>query len=339
MRGADGRHSLNEVHPARRVSCARLRLMYFTSLSIYELSLILLHMEATLITSFQMRAARALLGIDQRTLAELAGVSLPTIQRMEASDGTVRGVVETLTRVVEALDRAGVDADRRERAQRGAAGAACASKTRAAAHAPAGPFVMARSSARGDATGACGHEQHAKADRASAAPVAQPTLPSCSRRSSSPCFAKAMALADLRADVIAGLTSPSSRCRCRWRSRSPRASRRIAGSTPPIDRRLPGLAARRQPLSDRRAGRRVHRAGGADGRAPRRRRRDARDDDGGRDPDRRRPAAARHLHQVHSLSGDGRIHGRHRRHHLRQPDQGPARPHAAAGARRRSFTS
>ena len=62
-----------------------------------------------MITSFQMRAARALLGIDQRTLAELAGVSLPTIQRMEASTGTVRGVVETLIKVVEAFDRAGVD--------------------------------------------------------------------------------------------------------------------------------------------------------------------------------------------------------------------------------------
>ncbi|MGX4773924.1 helix-turn-helix domain-containing protein [Bradyrhizobium guangdongense] len=62
-----------------------------------------------MITSFQMRAARALLGIDQKTLAELAGVSLPTIQRMEASTGNVRGVVETLTRVVEAFDRAGVE--------------------------------------------------------------------------------------------------------------------------------------------------------------------------------------------------------------------------------------
>ena len=61
-----------------------------------------------MITSFQMRAARALLGIDQKTLAELAGVSLPTIQRMEASGGTVRGVIETLTKVVDALDRAGV---------------------------------------------------------------------------------------------------------------------------------------------------------------------------------------------------------------------------------------
>ncbi|GMO42300.1 helix-turn-helix transcriptional regulator [Bradyrhizobium sp. TM239] len=65
--------------------------------------------EAKVITAFQMRAARALLGIDQKTLAELAGVSLPTIQRMEASTGNVRGVVETLIKVVEAFDRAGVE--------------------------------------------------------------------------------------------------------------------------------------------------------------------------------------------------------------------------------------
>jgi predicted transcriptional regulator len=62
-----------------------------------------------LITAAQMRAARAMLGIDQRTLAELASVSLPTIQRMEASNGTVRGVVETLTKVIEALDAAGIE--------------------------------------------------------------------------------------------------------------------------------------------------------------------------------------------------------------------------------------
>jgi transcriptional regulator with XRE-family HTH domain len=60
-------------------------------------------------TAAQMRAARALLGIDQRQLAELSGVSLPTIQRMEASEGNVRGVVDTLTKVVEALERAGVE--------------------------------------------------------------------------------------------------------------------------------------------------------------------------------------------------------------------------------------
>ena len=62
-----------------------------------------------MITAAQMRAARALLGIDQRQLAELSGVSLPTIQRMEASEGNVRGVIDTLTKVVEALDRAGIE--------------------------------------------------------------------------------------------------------------------------------------------------------------------------------------------------------------------------------------
>ncbi|MES1973130.1 MAG: helix-turn-helix transcriptional regulator [Pseudomonadota bacterium] len=62
-----------------------------------------------MITPAQMRAARALAGIDQRQLAELAGVSLPTIQRMEASEGNVRGVIDTLTKVVEAFERAGVE--------------------------------------------------------------------------------------------------------------------------------------------------------------------------------------------------------------------------------------
>lgn len=62
-----------------------------------------------MITSVQLRAARALLGIDQKTLAELSGLSVPTIQRMEASQGTVRGVVESLTKVIEALDTAGIE--------------------------------------------------------------------------------------------------------------------------------------------------------------------------------------------------------------------------------------
>lgn len=62
-----------------------------------------------MLTSAQLKAARALLGIDQKTLAEMAGVSVPTIQRMEASNGTVRGVIETLTRVVVALEGAGIE--------------------------------------------------------------------------------------------------------------------------------------------------------------------------------------------------------------------------------------
>jgi predicted transcriptional regulator len=62
-----------------------------------------------MITAAQMRAARALLGIDQKNLAELSNVSVPTIQRMEASEGTVRGIVDTLTKVVDALDKAGIE--------------------------------------------------------------------------------------------------------------------------------------------------------------------------------------------------------------------------------------
>jgi len=60
-------------------------------------------------TAAQMRAARALAGIDQRALAERAGVSLPTIQRMEASEGVVRGVVDSLVKVIQALESFGVD--------------------------------------------------------------------------------------------------------------------------------------------------------------------------------------------------------------------------------------
>lgn len=62
-----------------------------------------------MITAAQIRAARALLGLDQRRLAEAAGLSLPTIQRMEGSAGQVRGNVESLVRVVEALEKAGVE--------------------------------------------------------------------------------------------------------------------------------------------------------------------------------------------------------------------------------------
>ena len=62
-----------------------------------------------MITGAQMRAARAMLGIDQRTLAALSGLSLPTIQRMEASDGVVRGNVDSLMKLVTALGKAGIE--------------------------------------------------------------------------------------------------------------------------------------------------------------------------------------------------------------------------------------
>lgn len=62
-----------------------------------------------MITGPQMRAARALLSIDQRELARISALSLPTIRRMEACDGTVRGNVESLMKVVDALQLAGVE--------------------------------------------------------------------------------------------------------------------------------------------------------------------------------------------------------------------------------------
>ncbi len=62
-----------------------------------------------MITAGQMRSARALLGIDQRRLAELSGLSLPTIQRMEASEGVIRGQVDSLMKLIGALNLAGIE--------------------------------------------------------------------------------------------------------------------------------------------------------------------------------------------------------------------------------------
>ena len=62
-----------------------------------------------MISGQQVRAARALLGIDQKQLASLAGLSLPTVQRMEASPGSVRVVVDSLEKVLQAFALAGVE--------------------------------------------------------------------------------------------------------------------------------------------------------------------------------------------------------------------------------------
>jgi transcriptional regulator with XRE-family HTH domain len=62
-----------------------------------------------MLTAAQLRAARALLGLDQRKLAELSGLSLPTIQRMEASEEVIRGNVDSLMKLVTALDAAGIE--------------------------------------------------------------------------------------------------------------------------------------------------------------------------------------------------------------------------------------
>jgi transcriptional regulator with XRE-family HTH domain len=62
-----------------------------------------------MITASQLRAARALLGIDQITLAQRSTLSLPTIQRMETSDGLIRGNVDSLVKVIQALEDMGVE--------------------------------------------------------------------------------------------------------------------------------------------------------------------------------------------------------------------------------------
>jgi transcriptional regulator with XRE-family HTH domain len=62
-----------------------------------------------MITAAQLRAARALIGFDQRMLADAAGLSVPTIQRMEASDGVIRGNVDSLMKLIRALEAAGVE--------------------------------------------------------------------------------------------------------------------------------------------------------------------------------------------------------------------------------------
>ena len=62
-----------------------------------------------MITAAQLRAARALAGLDQRKIAELSGLSVPTIQRMEASEGVIRGNVDSLMKLTAALDAAGIE--------------------------------------------------------------------------------------------------------------------------------------------------------------------------------------------------------------------------------------
>jgi len=62
-----------------------------------------------MITAAQLRAARALVGMDQRDLAAASALSLPTIQRMEASEGVIRGNVDSLMKLIAALNAAGVE--------------------------------------------------------------------------------------------------------------------------------------------------------------------------------------------------------------------------------------
>ena len=80
--------------------------MYHTSLYLFGTSL---YGTLALITAAQLRAARALLGMDQRALAHAARLSVPTIQRMEGIEGVIRGTVDSLMKLIAAIQAAGVE--------------------------------------------------------------------------------------------------------------------------------------------------------------------------------------------------------------------------------------
>lgn len=59
-------------------------------------------------TSEQIRAARALLRLEQRDLADRSGVSLATIKRLETKPGALAAHGPTIAAIVSALESAGV---------------------------------------------------------------------------------------------------------------------------------------------------------------------------------------------------------------------------------------
>jgi predicted transcriptional regulator len=61
------------------------------------------------ITAKHLKSARIWLGWSQKDLVEKSGVSLPTIQRMEATkEGSVRGNYQSVTKVESAMEAAGI---------------------------------------------------------------------------------------------------------------------------------------------------------------------------------------------------------------------------------------
>lgn len=62
-----------------------------------------------MISSDQIRGARAFLRLDQAELAATAGVSLETIKRVEAMEGELKIRVDTLTKIKTALEKSGVE--------------------------------------------------------------------------------------------------------------------------------------------------------------------------------------------------------------------------------------
>ena len=87
----------------------KVKTLYIDVYYIYDRGWIVKDQGIDMITAAQMRAARALLAMDQRDLAERSGLSVPTIQRMEASEGVIRGNVDSLMKLISGLEAAGVE--------------------------------------------------------------------------------------------------------------------------------------------------------------------------------------------------------------------------------------
>ena len=196
-----------------------------------------------MITVAQLRAARALLGIDQRTLAEQAGVSVPTIQRMESGQGIVRGLVGSVVKVVEALESAGVEliGENGQSLERWPGGqAARGSRGRARGRRL---IMRANASALNEAAPSFRRAVHAQADHRAARGLRAGTVP---RRPSGGADGRGRcpALVDGDRDRVG----------------------RVAGAGPhDCDRRrVHRLGAWGQPVPDRRSGGRLHRSGRGD---------------------------------------------------------------------------
>jgi transcriptional regulator with XRE-family HTH domain len=74
-----------------------------------HLEFIFLHLRCNMLSSDQIRGARAILRLSQADLAKAASLSLETIKRLEAMRGELKVRLETLMRIKEALERAGVE--------------------------------------------------------------------------------------------------------------------------------------------------------------------------------------------------------------------------------------
>jgi transcriptional regulator with XRE-family HTH domain len=61
-----------------------------------------------MLTGEQLRGARAMLRIDQRRLAELSGVSVETIKRLESKIGRLSAITGTIEKLCRALEHAGI---------------------------------------------------------------------------------------------------------------------------------------------------------------------------------------------------------------------------------------